>query len=622
MVEIGKTIGGRYRLVELLGEGGFATVYRAHDSRLDRDVALKLIRPDYADDLDFMSDFRWQSRVAASLDHVNVAAVYDFGTDESGTFLVTEFVDGADLATLIERNGPVPPRRAARAAAEVARALEAAHARGLPHGDLQPDNVMVTRDGTIKVTDFGIARAAVAVSDSTTANIKRYEADQPGPTTVPVLSAMLGGAPSEASDVEALGCLLYEMLTGRAPWIGQTVDEVVAARRAGPPPLPSKLNSAIPGDLDAITMKALAPVLDGRYASAGALADALEAFVEPDAATRDAARAAALAAQPPSPVPATSPTLRRASGGAAAADLGIAAGAAAGYAGAAGAAAGSAGAARSARGVYSPDAYASRPVDAFDSEYQAASAYSPEPEPRRQVRRPAQFEPEDEQTGAGPWAWIAGVMVILLIVLIACVVVIVTSKAPDAPIYAPNLLYMSYTQAQSQAQRDGFSVTVKFESNTTTQADGTVVGQDPPAATAMHKGDTITITVVTGQATVTVPNIVGLSEADALSRLQEVGLQPGTVTEQNDPTIPAGQVISSNPRANILVLRNSQVDYVLSQGPVPTDTPSPTPSPTPTPTPTPEPTPTPKPTPTPTPPPTPTPTFTPTPTPILTPAPA
>jgi len=158
------------------------------------------------------------SRIAASLDHPNVAAVYDFGTGDSGTYLVTEYVDGADLATLLERNGPVPPRRAARAAAEIARALQAAHDRGLPHGDLQPRNVMITRDGHVKVTDFGVARAAAAVTDATSTNIKRHEDNSAAEAPVVVPGRDAGRAPSEASDVEALGFLFYEMLTGRAPW--------------------------------------------------------------------------------------------------------------------------------------------------------------------------------------------------------------------------------------------------------------------------------------------------------------------------------------------------------------------------------------------------------------------
>jgi serine/threonine-protein kinase len=599
-------IGGRYRLVELLGEGGFDTVYRAHDVQMGRDVALKLIRPEYADDLDFMSDFRWQSRVATSLDHTNVAAVYDFGTDDAGTYLATEYVDGADLGTLIERNGPVPPRRAARAAAEVARALSAAHERGLPHGDLQPDNVMVTRDGTIKVTDFGIARAALAVTDASSSNIKRYEADSPKQVAPPVLSAMLGGAPSEASDVEALGCLLYEMLTARAPWIGQSVEEVVAARKAGPPPVPSTLTAAVPPELDQITMKALLHAGEGRYASAADVADALERYVEPDASVRGAARSAAAAAATYSTASSTVPetpatsgsALRRAVPIAAAADLAAGAGVAA--------ADGAGSSARLGRGNYSADAYASQrgTVERFneDAEYEASNAYSPEPErPRRPVRRPSQLDDETEQVGASPWAWIAGVLVIMVIVVIAFIVIILTSKSPQAPIYAPNLMYESYTQAQTQAQRDGLNVIVQFTPNTTTQADGTVIAQDPAAATVMHANDTITITVVTGQKTVMVPSIAGMTETDAISALTGVGLQAGVVTSAYDPTIPAGQVISSNPHSGIPVLANSQVDYVLSQGPSPTDTPSPSPSPSPSPTPTPAPTPTPTPAPTPTP---------------------
>jgi len=277
VVEIGRIVGGRYRLMELLGEGSFATVYRAHEIAQNRDVALKLLRPEFARNPDFMSDFRWQARVAASLDHENIAAVYDFGTDAAGTYLVAEYVDGADLATLLERNGPVPPRRAAEAAAEVGRALQAAHDRGLPHGDLQPRNVMVTRDGHVKVTDFGIARAAAAVADATSANIKRHDGDSAAQAATP--RGRIGGTPSESSDVESLGFLLYEMLTGRAPWIGESDAAVAAARQAGPPPRPSALNPAVPADLDEIALRSLSPVPQLRYPTAAAVADALESFV-------------------------------------------------------------------------------------------------------------------------------------------------------------------------------------------------------------------------------------------------------------------------------------------------------------------------------------------------------
>ncbi len=159
MAEIGSVLGGRYRLVELLGEGGMATIYRAQDAQLGRDVAVKVLRPEYGRDPDFFTRFRQEAQSAASLNSPNIVSVYDYGQDPAGPFIVMEYVDGEDLATLLKRNGALAPRQAARVAAEVARALAVAHARGIVHRDIKPGNILIAADGRVKVTDFGIARA-------------------------------------------------------------------------------------------------------------------------------------------------------------------------------------------------------------------------------------------------------------------------------------------------------------------------------------------------------------------------------------------------------------------------------------------------------------------------------
>ena len=143
MAEIGTIFGGRYRLVELLGQGGMATIFRALDTQLGREVAVKLLRPEYLRDPDFSSRFRQEAQNAASLSHPNVVTVYDYGEDPAGPFIVMEYVDGEDLASILRRNGALPPTQAARIAAGVARALAASHARGIVHRDVKPGNVLI-----------------------------------------------------------------------------------------------------------------------------------------------------------------------------------------------------------------------------------------------------------------------------------------------------------------------------------------------------------------------------------------------------------------------------------------------------------------------------------------------
>ena len=274
MAEIGQVLGGRYRLVELLGTGGMATIYRATDTGLGRDVALKLLRPEYLRDPDFSSRFRQEAQAAASLSHPNIVTVYDYGEDPSGPYIVMELIDGEDLATILRRSGTLPPRQVARIGAGVARALAAAHARGLVHRDIKPGNVLIGTDGQVKVVDFGIARAIaeaqVTLPGTTLGSVHYFSPEQ-----------ARGEPATAASDIYSLGIVLYEMLTGSRPWEGDSAASVALARLSGPIPDPMTVRPSVPPDLAAITRRALALDPRDRWASASVLADALEATLAP-----------------------------------------------------------------------------------------------------------------------------------------------------------------------------------------------------------------------------------------------------------------------------------------------------------------------------------------------------
>ena len=266
-----RVLAGRYRLIELLGEGGMALVYRAHDDLLDRGVAVKVLRSGFAADPEFISRFRQEARAAASLHHPNIATVYDTGTDEGADFIVMQLVDGEDLEHILERDGRVPLNVALRIVVDVARALQAAHERGIVHRDIKPANILVDRDGDVRVVDFGIARAADAAVGITTAGVILGSAQYVSPEQV------AGGQISPSSDIYSLGVVLYESITGQRPFDGPSPAAVALERLHVRPPPPS----AVAHDLPRPSMRSCLGLQrdpGARYPSAGDFAAALESW--------------------------------------------------------------------------------------------------------------------------------------------------------------------------------------------------------------------------------------------------------------------------------------------------------------------------------------------------------
>jgi serine/threonine protein kinase len=266
----GKIVDGRYVLGESLGSGGMGEVFLAHDKVLDRDVALKVLRSHYAGDEEFAERFRREARSAASLSHPNIVQVYDRGETEDGTsYIAMEYVPGGTLKEQIERRGPFGAGVTATVGAQIAEALGAAHERGMIHRDIKPQNVLVSASGDLKVTDFGIARAASAVTSSASSAIF-------GTAGYISPEQALGEPVGPASDLYSLGVILYEMLTGELPFTADNAIAVCMKHVTEPLRPPRQLNPLVPEGMDALVVMLLAKRPADRYASATELLDDLE----------------------------------------------------------------------------------------------------------------------------------------------------------------------------------------------------------------------------------------------------------------------------------------------------------------------------------------------------------
>ena len=259
-------LGDRYTLVELLGDGGMAEVYLAHDNSLDRRVALKVMRERYADDEEFVERFRREALNAASLNHPGIVQVYDRGRTEDGAFyMAMEYVPGGTLKERMKAEGTLDPREAADLASQVAEALAVAHDRGIVHRDVKPQNVLLASSGEAKVSDFGIARAASSET-MTQANAVLGTLAYMSPEQV------RGERVGPASDLYSLGVLLYEMLTGELPYRGEDPIATAMKRLDEEPPHPRATNPNVPEALDALVVRLLARDPADRHASAASLA--------------------------------------------------------------------------------------------------------------------------------------------------------------------------------------------------------------------------------------------------------------------------------------------------------------------------------------------------------------
>jgi len=266
-----KILNNRYELQQKIGEGGMARVYRGRDMRLNRQVAVKVLHSHYAADTGFLQRFHHEAQAAANLRHPNIVDVYDVGQDGDVHYIVMEYVPGSDLKALLMRNGPLPIEQAVSIAEAVASGLEAAHRVGMIHRDVKPQNIIVGDGGQVKITDFGIAKSKLSTATTET-GVTFGTADYISPEQA------RGQAASPQSDIYSLGITLYEMLTGRLPFTGDSSIAVAMQHVSAEPPPPRMYNPRIPVQLEALVLRALSKDPADRPASAREFARLLAGY--------------------------------------------------------------------------------------------------------------------------------------------------------------------------------------------------------------------------------------------------------------------------------------------------------------------------------------------------------
>lgn len=554
---IGKILAKRYRIEERIGGGGMSLVYRAYDMQLDRSVAVKVLRGQFGTDEDFVRRFRREAQNAASLSHPNVVQIFDVGREEEQYFIVMELVEGQTLKALIQSQGPLPVAEASRIAIEILAALAHAHTNRIVHRDIKPHNILIARDGRVKVTDFGIARATTTDTVTHTGSIMgsaHYFSPE-----------QANGQPTgEKSDIYSTGIVLYEMMTGSVPFQGDSPITVALKHIRDRVVRPSQLNTEVPVELDEIILRALEKDPEDRYPSADEMREALEQFALDHAAGRTHIASGDF------------PTMdlrgmrgrkgrrlvedeaeedeepEKGNGGRTWMWIGIVAAVVVLLVGAA------------AWGVVSllsvPEVTVPHivglPTEQATDELRKAKlawtlgSYRFSDEPLGTViasdPKPGERVKQDRE------------------------IKLTMSKGPNEKTIQ-DVRGRNQDEARLVLEGDGFKVAPEVVSRTDPAAQGTVIDMSPPALTTAKVGTMIHLTVSSGP--LKVPQVINLSLADARKALQSAGLVLGTTDYAPDPTKPRDTVLSSTPAPGTAVAANSVVNLTLAQGPVTAGTP-------------------------------------------------
>ncbi|MEY2451490.1 MAG: eukaryotic-like serine/threonine-protein kinase [Acidimicrobiaceae bacterium] len=497
---------GRYELHRRIARGGMADVFLARDQLLDRPVAVKVLFPEFATDPNFVERFRREAQSAANLNHPNIVSVYDWGQEQGTYFIVMEYIEGRSLADILRTEGPLHPQRAAEVASDIAAALGFAHRNGVVHRDVKPGNVLISPSGQVKVADFGIARALGADPDS-----NLTQAGSVMGTATYFAPEQAQGLPLDPrSDLYSLGVVLYEMVTGRAPFSGESPVAIAYKHVQEQPAPPRHLNTNVPTDLEAIILKLLSKNPQARYPSADDLRADLRRFRE---------------GQPVFAV----------------------AGAAAGGAAAAGATQAIA-ATQAVRGVEGTTAV---PVTDYSQGYA---------EPRR--------------SGAFLVVLVLLLLILAgLLFALGKVITGGGSSGETIDITVPQngVVGKPEAEATKTLQTAGFDVTPISEKNDTVP-EGIVVSVDPSEGTTVKvekgKRGTATLHVSAGANTVKMPKVVGMLKDEAEKFLKEQGFtsisfEDGT---SDDPAVQLNEVIKQDPGENQDVKKDAVIKLTISTG--------------------------------------------------------
>lgn len=512
-------LGDRYQLSGIIGTGGMSDVYAGTDTLLGRDVAIKVMRADLARDNTFLERFRREASNAAKLNHHAIVAVYDTGQtapeDGSVPYIVMERVRGRTLRDIIREDGPMAPEHAASVMASVADALEFSHEAGIIHRDIKPANIMITSTGSVKVMDFGIARALGDATSSMT-------------QTAAVIGTAQYLSPEQArgrsadarSDIYAAGCVLYELITGRPPFQGESPFSVAFQHVQDDPVHPSQVPGvniapSMSTSVDAVVLTAMAKNPNDRYESAKDFAHDLRLLAQ---------RKIPLAAQ--AHVDDTTPTT-----------------------------------------VIPTVVQPQQPIHQPVRPIQPVQPVQPIAPRASTVTQPTS-QKEEEKSSLGKWAIAIWVAVALALVGVGGYVahVYFSTNSASNRITIPDVTGESQTDATNQLESLGLKVAT-VEKSSADVATGKIIEASPSVGSTVQRGSTVTLTVSTGKEVTEVPDLTGKDTAAARRLLETAGLTlDTTVKEASSDSVEEGKIVEQSPSSGSRVSKGSKVTITVSTG--------------------------------------------------------